>query len=55
MKILFIYRNPQMGFSIGKVFKPIEIEMSKCCEVDSIELPCSNYAIKSLKIGRAHV
>lgn len=48
MKILFIYRNPQMGFSIGKVFKPIEIEMSKCCEVDSIELPCSNYAIKSL-------
>lgn len=48
MKILYIYRNPQMGFSIGKVFKPIEIEMSKHCEVDSIELPCSNYAIISL-------
>ena len=37
-----------MGFSVGKVFKPIELEMNKNCEVDSIELPCSNYAIKSL-------
>lgn len=48
MRVLYIYRNPQMGFSVGKVFKPIELEMNKNCEVDSIELPCSNYAIKSL-------
>lgn len=27
MKILFIYRHPSMGFSIGKVFRPIEEEM----------------------------
>lgn len=48
MKVLYIYRNSNMGFSIGKVFRPIEQEMKKYCEVDSIELPCSNYAIKSL-------
>lgn len=48
MRILFIYRNHQMGFSIGKVFKPIELDMKRFCEVDSIELPCSNYAIGSL-------
>lgn len=48
MKILFIYRNPKMGFSVGKVFKPIELEMKKANKVDSIELPCSNYSVKSL-------
>lgn len=48
MKILYIYRNPTMGFSIGKVFKPIEEEMGKYNNVDSIELPCSNYSLRSL-------
>lgn len=48
MKILFIYRNPRMGFSIGKVFKPIEEEMRKYGEVDSIELPCANYSPRSM-------
>lgn len=28
MKILFIYRNSHMGFSIGKVFRPIEKTLS---------------------------
>ena len=37
-----------MGFSIGKVFKPIEEEMRKYAEVDSVYLPCSNYQPKSL-------
>lgn len=37
-----------MGFSIGKVFKPIEEEMKKYAEVDSIELPCSNYSLRSM-------
>ena len=46
MRILFIYRNPAMGFSIGKVFKPIEEEMKKYAEVDSIELPVANYSLK---------
>ena len=37
-----------MGFSIGKVFKPIEQELRKFCDVDSVELPCANYSIRSL-------
>ncbi|WP_415955298.1 glycosyltransferase [Phocaeicola coprophilus] len=48
MKILFVYRNPAMGYSIGKVFYPIEREMKNNCQVDSIKLPCSNYSITSL-------
>lgn len=48
MKILYIYRNPKMGFSIGKVFKPIEEEMRKYAEVDSVELPCANYSLRSM-------
>lgn len=37
-----------MGISIGKVFRPIEQEMKKYAEVDSIYLPSSNYSIKGL-------
>lgn len=48
MKILYIYRNQGLGFSIGKVFKPIEQEMRTYGEVDSVELPCANYSLKSL-------
>lgn len=43
MRILYIYRHPGMGFSIGKVFKPIEEEMRKYAEVDSVYLPVPNY------------
>ena len=48
MKILYIYRHPDMGFSIGKVFRPIENEIRKYAEVDSIYLPVSNYSLKGL-------
>ena len=48
MKVLYIYRHPNMGFSIGKVFKPIETEMKKHAEVESIYLPSDNYSIKGL-------
>lgn len=48
MKILYIYRHPDMGFSIGKVFRPIENEMKKFAEVDSIYLPVSNYSFKGM-------
>lgn len=48
MKVLYIYRNPKMGFSIGKVFRPIEKAMREKCDVDSIEMPCYGYGIKSL-------
>lgn len=37
-----------MGFSIGKVFKPIEEEMKKYAEVDSVYMPIPNYSIKGL-------
>lgn len=43
MKILYIYRNPEMGFSIGKVFKPIQKEISHYASVSSLNLPCNNY------------
>lgn len=48
MKLLYIYRNPAMGFSIGKVFKPIEEWMNKSMEVDSIYLPATNYSLVGL-------
>lgn len=48
MRVLYIYRNHQMGFSIGKVFKPIETEMTKYVNVYSIELPVANYSLKGL-------
>ena len=37
-----------MGFSIGKVFKPIEKEMKKYTEVDALCLPVPNYSPKGL-------
>ena len=48
MRILYIYRHPDMGFSIGKVFKPIEEEMKKYAEVDSVYLPVPNYKLIGL-------
>lgn len=48
MRVLFIYRSPQMGFSIGNVFNPIEKKMKKKCECDSITFTNSNYKIMSL-------
>ena len=48
MKILYIYRHPDLGFSIGKVFKPIAEEMKNYADVDSIYLPIPNYSLKGL-------
>lgn len=48
MKILYIYRHPDMGFSIGKVFRPIENEFKKYADVDSVYLPVPNYSFKGL-------
>lgn len=49
MRILYIYRHPDMGFSIGKVFRPIEEEMKKYAEVESVYMPCANYKPLGLK------
>lgn len=48
MKVLYIYRHPNMGYSIGKVFHPIEEEMKKHADVDSIYMPIPNYSLKGL-------
>lgn len=48
MRILYIYRNPKLGFSIEKVFNTLEKEISKYENIESIYLPCSNYKILSL-------
>lgn len=37
-----------MGYSIGRVFKPIEEEMKKYAEVDSVYLPVPNYSLNGL-------
>lgn len=37
-----------MGFSIGKVFRPVEEEMKTLAEVDSLYLPIPNYSLKGL-------
>lgn len=39
MRILYIYRNKNSGFSIGRVFAPIEEEMRLLSEVESIYVP----------------
>lgn len=39
MKILYIYRSKSLGYSIAKVFRPIEEEMKKQAEVDCVYLP----------------
>ena len=48
MKILYVYRHPNLGYSIGKVFHPIEEKMKNYADIDSIYLPISNYSFKGL-------
>lgn len=59
MKILFIYRNKEMGFSIGKVFNTIEKELSKKVSIDNLYLPAYGYNLKSVILNinytRAHL
>lgn len=43
MKVLYIYRHPDMGYSIGRVFEPIEKEMRKYCECDKFYIPRVGY------------
>lgn len=48
MKVLYVYRNIKMGFSIDNVFRPIETKMKDYCEVNSIMFDNEYYTIKSL-------
>jgi hypothetical protein len=36
MKITYFYRNPQVGFSIGKVFHTVTDEVKKSCEIKEV-------------------
>lgn len=55
MKVLYIYRNPNMGISVGKVFNTIKKELSNYVIIDSINLPAYGYGIKSLYINIKYV
>lgn len=48
MRVLYIYRHPNLGYSIGNVFRPIEEEMRKHAKVDALYLPVSNYSFRGL-------
>jgi len=39
MKIIYFYRNPNVGFSIGKVFKAISREISKKKQIHEVFMP----------------
>lgn len=59
MRILYIYRHPDMGYSIGKVFHSIEEDMKNQAVVSSIYLPVPNYSLrglwKNIKYVRQHL
>ena len=59
MRVLFIYRNPGLGYSIGKIYKPVEEEMKKYADVDCVYLPVANYKpagfVKNIRAARAAV
>lgn len=48
MKVLYIYRALGMGYSIDNVFRPIEQEMKKYCNVDCMTFDEPNYKLFSL-------
>lgn len=56
MKILYIYRNQSLGFSIAKVFHTIEEKMSEYAEVDRVYLPYAGVKPwmlwKNIKVAR---
>lgn len=43
MKILYIFRNIALGYSMHKVFQPIIEEVAVENDVDTLELPCAGY------------
>ncbi len=48
MKVLYIYRNIKMGYSIDAVFRPIESKMKEFCDVDSIMFENERYSLRNL-------
>ncbi len=48
MDVLYIYRNPGLGISIGKNQMEIQERVANYCEVDSITLPMRRYRVTDL-------
>ena len=48
MRVLFIYRNPQMGISIGKTWRGIQQRMEQFVELDALYMPAMGYHPKAL-------
>lgn len=48
MRVLYIYRNDSMGYSIGRVFRPVELAMQQYAEVDSLYMPRHGYSLGAL-------
>jgi len=48
MRILYLFRNPAMGYSIGKVFAPVVNAMKKHADVDVFYMPAFGYSLRSL-------
>lgn len=48
MRVLLIYRHPDMGVSIGKMFRSIEQEMRRYAQVDAVYMPAFGYGPRAL-------
>lgn len=55
MKILYIYRNQNAGYSIGRVFKPIEECLKKREEVCSLYLPRYRASLSDILVNVKYV
>ena len=49
MKILLVYRNHSIGYSIHRVFTVVQAELEKYIEVDTLELPAKQYNLSGFK------
>lgn len=48
VRVLYIYRNGRMGYSIGRVFKTVELWMRSRADVASVELPVPRYSLAGM-------
>lgn len=59
MRVLLIYRHPDMGVSIGKMFRSIEQEMRRYAQVDAVYMPAFGYGpralVRNIRAARAAV
>ncbi len=49
MKVLLIYRNHSIGYSIHRVFTVVQAELERHIEVETLELPAKQYNLSGFK------